>query len=62
MIWGKSAENALSIPSGNIKNIRTVGPINDQDFYSSLLKAGGFLNMNPHQKKFLLKGGGDRKL
>ncbi len=58
MIRGISAANALSIPTGNIKNIRTLWPINDQDFYFSLMKARGFLNMNLHQKIILRNGGG----
>jgi len=58
MMRGKNAANALSIPTGNIKNIRTLWPINDQDFYSALMKTRVFLNMNLHQKIILFNGGG----
>jgi len=57
MIRGKSDPNAISNPTGNIKNIRTLWPINDQDFYFSLMKGMGFSNMKLHQKMISFKGG-----
>jgi hypothetical protein len=50
MIRGISAANALLVPTGNIKNIRILWPINDQNFYFSPMKASGVLKYEPASK------------
>jgi len=42
MIRVKNDPKSLSITTGDIQNIRAISPVNDQDFYFSLMKAMGF--------------------